>query len=72
MFENQQDVVKKLLESNPEFRELHDKHQDLNNKVHEATTGVVAIDSYSLEKMKKEKLMLKDRMASILNSQMRA
>jgi len=57
---------------NKDFKRLYDKHDSLNQKVDEANSGSVALDDYSLEKLKKEKLMLKDRMAQMIEEYRRS
>lgn len=66
MFEDQQDQVQQLLNTNPAFKELHDKHQVLKQQVRDADLGVLPMDAYVLERLKKEKLLLKDKMAQML------
>jgi hypothetical protein len=66
MFEDQQDQVQQLLNTNPAFKELHDKHQELKQQVRDADLGVLPMDAYVLDRMKKEKLLLKDKMAQML------
>ncbi|MEG3640253.1 YdcH family protein [Magnetococcus sp. PR-3] len=64
MFEDQLQAVNELISSNSEFKALHDRHHELDEKISELSSG--PIDDFTLEKMKKEKLMLKDQMASLL------
>lgn len=66
MFEYDKHIVNSLLAKNKDFKRLYDKHDDLNQKVDEANCGTVALDDFSLEKLKKEKLLLKDRMAQMI------
>ncbi|MEO5376182.1 MAG: YdcH family protein [Magnetococcus sp. DMHC-6] len=69
MFEDQQHVVDELLSSNETFRVLHEKHSALKEKINEINTS--GMNDYSVERMKKEKLRLKDKMAvMIANHQM--
>ncbi|HKK16919.1 MAG TPA: DUF465 domain-containing protein [Gammaproteobacteria bacterium] len=72
MFEYDQQIVNSLLAMNKDFKRLYDKHDSLNQKVDEANSGSVALDDYSLEKLKKEKLMLKDRMAQMIEEYRRS
>lgn len=71
MFEYDQQIVDALLSENADFKRLYEKHVELKQRVHEAnaTNGV---DDYSLENMKKEKLLLKDRMAAMIQDYRRA
>jgi len=68
MFEHEQETVQELLSDNDEFRRLFEKHQDLHKQVHEAEIGAAPMDDLSLVRLKKEKLLAKDRMARILTT----
>ncbi len=68
MFENEQDIVEALLHENDRFKLLYDQHTDLKAKVREANQGILPLDDYSLENLKKEKLLLKDKMAGMLRT----
>ncbi|MBQ74819.1 MAG: DUF465 domain-containing protein [Gammaproteobacteria bacterium] len=68
MFEYEQDIVEALLQENDQFKLLYQQHTDLKAKVREANQGTLPLDNYSLENLKKEKLLLKDKMASIVQS----
>ena len=64
MFEDQLQAVQELLTTSEKFRQLHDQYQAIKAEIdaHGHTR-----DQFSLEKMKKQKLMLKDQMAILLN-----
>lgn len=64
MFEFEQEIVASLLDEDEEFKRLYDKHEELKQKVKDANLGIQALDDYSLGNLKKEKLLLKDRMAT--------
>ena len=66
MFEYEQDIVSELLESNPKFQRLYDEHADLKNKVRDAELGILPLDDLALVKLKKQKLLAKDKMAHII------
>ena len=66
MFEHEMDIVVRLLEDNPEFKFLYDRHSQLKRQVHDAETGTMAVDSLRLGTMKKEKLLAKDKMAVMI------
>ena len=72
MFEYDQEIVDSLLAENSDFKRLYDKHVELKQRVKDANLGTDPIDDYSLENMKKEKLLLKDRMAHIIEDYRRA
>ncbi len=67
MFEYDQEIVESLLTENDDFKRLYEKHVELKQRVKEANLGTNPLDNYLLEKMKKEKLLLKDRMAVIIS-----
>jgi uncharacterized protein YdcH (DUF465 family) len=67
MFENQPETaVEALLKSDEEFRELFRRHQELDKKVLDAELGTLPLDDVTLAKMKKEKLLAKDRLTRML------
>lgn len=66
MFEHEQNIVNSLLEENDNFKRLYDKHGDLKQRVKDANLGTVPLDNIALENMKKEKLLLKDQMAHMI------
>lgn len=68
MFEDQQEALQELLNTNSEFKELYEQHQSLKETVRKAETGVLPMEKFSLDRIKKEKLLLKDKMATILSS----
>ncbi|MEZ5460041.1 MAG: YdcH family protein [Steroidobacteraceae bacterium] len=66
MFENDHSVVETLLQSDDAFRRLYDKHADLNARVDEVTAGDAPMEELELEALKKEKLLLADRMQNMI------
>ncbi len=68
MFENDQDTVDVLLSNSDEFRRLYDKHTALNTQVKDANGGVISMEQLALEELKKEKLYLKDQMATMIKN----
>ena len=68
MFEFDSDIVENLLSQNEAFKQLHDKHSELKQQVYDANIGANQVDDFSLENLKKEKLLLKDKMAAIIES----
>lgn len=67
MFEHEQEIVDVLLSEDNNFQRLYNKHTQLNEKVDEASSGVPTVDEYTLEDMKKKKLLLRDQMAAIIS-----
>lgn len=66
MFETERTTVDKLLATDEAFRRLYHKHATLNARVDEVTAGDAPMTPLELECMKKEKLLLADRMHDIL------
>jgi len=66
MFEQDQKIVESLLDKDRNFRRLYNKHCQLKSKVKEANESFVGISDFDLETLKKEKLLLKDRMSVII------
>ena len=66
MFEQDQEIVESLLDEDRNFRKLYNKHCQLKSKVKEANEGFVGISDFDLEVLKKEKLLIKDRMSVII------
>ena len=66
MFEQDQEIVESLLDKDRNFRRLYNKHCQLKSKVKEANEGFVGISDFDLEILKKEKLLITDSMAVII------
>lgn len=67
MFENISETeVEAMLSSDEEFRELFRRHQELDKQVLDAELGVLPLDDVTLVKMKKEKLLAKDRLTRMI------
>jgi uncharacterized protein len=66
MFEHDQEIVNSLLNENKDFKRLYEKHSVLKDTVKEANDKSLKVDPLDLEGLKKEKLILKDRMATII------
>ena len=64
MFEYDQEIVECLLNEDDDFKRLYEKHSELKQKVTEANQGTRPLDDFTLEDLKKQKLLLKDRMAA--------
>jgi uncharacterized protein YdcH (DUF465 family) len=70
MFEEQpQQQIEALIRSNPEFRQLYQRHRDLDKRVMDAELGVLPIDDLTLSQMKREKLAAKDRLVRLYDSE---
>jgi uncharacterized protein YdcH (DUF465 family) len=68
MFEFEQAAVEELLTNDDQFRRLFDKHRNLNAQIDEANAGNTAMDHSELGILKKEKLMLRDRMQAMIQA----
>jgi uncharacterized protein len=69
MFEEQpQQEIDALMRSNPEFKQLYQRHRDLDKKVMDAELGVLPIDDATLSQMKREKLAAKDRLVRLYDA----
>ncbi|SJZ90286.1 YdcH family protein [Novilysobacter spongiicola] len=69
MFEEQpQPEIEALINSDPEFKQLYQRHKKLDKKVMDAELGVLPIDDTTLAQMKREKLAAKDRLARLYDS----
>lgn len=70
MFEEQpQSEIDALLKSNPEFKQLYQRHKTLNKKCMDAELGVLPIDDVTLGQMKREKLQAKQKLLRIYEHQ---
>ena len=69
MFEEQpQPEIEALIKTNPEFKQLYQRHKTLDKKVMDAELGVLAVDDVTLGRMKREKLAAKDRLIHMYDS----
>ncbi|ETC89801.1 hypothetical protein XHC_0632 [Xanthomonas hortorum pv. carotae str. M081] len=63
MFEGQpQTEIDALVKSDPEFKQLYQRHKLLNKKCMDAELGVLPIDDVTLGQMKREKLQAKEKL----------
>ncbi len=65
MFEADDKAIEDLMQRDPEFRSLYQRHRELDSKVRDAELGVLPMDDVTLLNMKKEKLQAKDRLAQM-------
>lgn len=68
MLDFDQATVDRLLNNDDGFRHLYNKHSALNAKVDQITAGKVPMEQIQLESLKKEKLLLRDRMQAIIHA----
>lgn len=60
MLHEYRDIISKLKVDNAHFAKIFDRHNDLDQKVLDVEEGREPMDDLELEKLKKEKLKLKD------------
>jgi uncharacterized protein YdcH (DUF465 family) len=66
MFEaHPQSEIEALCKSDNEFRQLYQRHKELDKQVLDAELGVLPLDDATLVRMKKEKLFAKDRLTRL-------
>ena len=66
MFEGQpQAELDALIQGNSEFKQLYQRHKQLDKQVLDAELGVLPIDDLTLTQMKREKLAAKDRLSDL-------
>lgn len=69
MFEERSaDELDSLLKSNPEFKQLYQRHKELDRRVMNAELGVNPVDDLTLTQMKREKLAAKDRLVRMADT----
>lgn len=71
MFEYDQDIVKELLDANGRFQQLYEQHAELKTQVHDAEIGVQPLDDLALNRLKRQKLLAKDKMAHMIQNYQR-
>jgi len=54
--------------ANAHFLKIFDRHNDLDNQITRAEHGSIALTSLEIEKLKKEKLQLKDEAYTMIMS----
>jgi uncharacterized protein YdcH (DUF465 family) len=59
--------IDSMMEADPSFRQLYFHHKKLDKKVTDAELGVLPIDDLTLTRMKREKLLAKDRLTKMLS-----
>ena len=71
MFEGQpQSEIEALMKANPEFKQLYQQHSKLNKKCMDAELGVLPIDDLTLGRMKREKLLAKQKLLRIYENRL--
>ena len=68
MFEHRQDLMDELMKDNEDFRRIYNRHQQLDKRVTAAEMGTAPMDDMALNKLKKEKLWAKDKLAIFMDA----
>ena len=68
MFEHRQNQMDHLMNENENFRRLYDRHQALDKQVAAVEAGRAPMDDLALNKLKKEKLLAKDKLANLMDA----
>lgn len=66
MFHEYRDTITVLKGENKHFANIFDKHNELDERIQNITSGREHVDDFELETLKKEKLRLKDEVFSII------
>ena len=65
-FPDKAEKIHALKEGDAHFRKLADEYHELNRAIHRAETNVEPTDQFTEERMRKERLHLKDQIAGML------
>jgi uncharacterized protein YdcH (DUF465 family) len=60
MLHEYRDIVSKLKSENAHFAKIFERHNELDKKIVEVEEGREHVSKFELDKLKKEKLLLKD------------
>jgi len=66
MLHEYKEIISKLKVENAHFHKIFEKHNEIDDKIQKAESGELPIDDMELEKLKKEKLLLKDEAYGII------
>lgn len=55
-----------LKRANPHFARLVEAYHAINRDVHRAETGIAPVDDFTAQKMRRERMALKDEIAQML------
>jgi uncharacterized protein YdcH (DUF465 family) len=62
------DKIHALKISNPEFAQVLEKYDEINDQIHRAETRIEPISDQAEEILRKQRLALKDKIASALSA----
>ena len=68
MFEHNQDLLQELIRENEDFRRNYNRHQELDKRVTAAELGTAPMEDLALNRLKKEKLWIKDKLATLMHA----
>jgi len=68
MFPEFRERISRLKQEDPHFERMCDKHDDLDQRIQHIENGRITGTALDIEKLKKEKLHLKDRIYAILRN----
>ncbi|AXK70883.1 DUF465 domain-containing protein [Lysobacter sp. TY2-98] len=69
MFEDRSaSELDKLMTGSSEFKQLYQRHQDLDRRVMNAELGISPVNDLELTRMKREKLHAKDRLVRMADT----
>ncbi len=66
MLHEYREEITELKTTNAHFAKIFEKHNELDKQIEEAENGSKYIDEFELDRMKKEKLRLKDEAFAII------
>lgn len=66
MLHEYREEITELKMTDAHFTKIFDKHNELDEKIAEAEKGTIYIDEFEIDRMKKEKLRLKDEAYAII------
>jgi len=68
MFEHRQNELEELIKENEDFRRIYNRHQELDKRVTAAELGTAPMEDLALNQLKKEKLWVKDKLATFMDA----
>jgi len=68
MIEHRQNKMEELMKENEDFRRIYNQHQELDKRVTAAELGTAPMDDLALNRLKKEKLWAKDKLATFMDA----
>ncbi|WP_250516758.1 YdcH family protein [Caballeronia sp. INDeC2] len=66
MFPEYRDLISTLKAEDAHFARLFERHNELDHRINNMETGVTPADTFTIEALKKEKLLLKDKLYAVL------